>query len=245
MPDARVADIARRHGVSRSLIYTWRREARQVLAGDVVGSALSELAPVVLSSVSSEPRSSCRRRPRSPNSRPPSRHRTEPRPRLQPSRRRSPSTASESNPHSTSTGSAGRSPRGKPSRASAMRTCGTQPREGPAEDDIALQRRASGPGPPSDGGRATPALEELHTVLGDVLARLLLRVTIDGVGGADARNDPSRSDARVLVLGEVAAVPAGPADDRREQQRLKLIRGDVVELHPEDAELLRRFVRIV
>jgi hypothetical protein len=43
--------------VSRSLIYTWRREARQVLAGDGVGSALPELVPVVVSSVSSEPAS--------------------------------------------------------------------------------------------------------------------------------------------------------------------------------------------
>ena len=27
-PDAQVADIARRHGVSRGLLYTWRRAAR-------------------------------------------------------------------------------------------------------------------------------------------------------------------------------------------------------------------------
>ena len=32
-PDARVADIARRHGVSRSLIYTWRREASAGVVG--------------------------------------------------------------------------------------------------------------------------------------------------------------------------------------------------------------------
>jgi transposase len=57
MPDARVADLARRHGVSRSLIYTWRREARQGLAGDGVGPALPELVPVVVSSASSEPTS--------------------------------------------------------------------------------------------------------------------------------------------------------------------------------------------
>jgi transposase len=60
--DARVADIARRHGVSRSLIYTWRREARQGLAGDGVGSALPELVPVVVSSASSEPTSPEKRR---------------------------------------------------------------------------------------------------------------------------------------------------------------------------------------
>ena len=57
VPDARVADIARRHGVSRSLIYTWRREARQGLTGDGVGPALPELVPVVVSSASSEPAS--------------------------------------------------------------------------------------------------------------------------------------------------------------------------------------------
>jgi|SRR5882724_4081429 len=47
--DARVADIARRHGVSRSLIYTWRREASQGLSGDGVGAALPELVPVIVS----------------------------------------------------------------------------------------------------------------------------------------------------------------------------------------------------
>ena len=48
-PDARVADIARRHGVSRSLIYTWRREANPGLSGDGVGAALPELVPVIVS----------------------------------------------------------------------------------------------------------------------------------------------------------------------------------------------------
>ena len=57
VPDARVADIARRHGVSRSLIYTWRRKASQGLSGDGVGAALPELVPVVVSGVSSEPAS--------------------------------------------------------------------------------------------------------------------------------------------------------------------------------------------
>jgi transposase len=53
VPEARVADIARRHGVSRSLIYTWRREANQRLSG--VGAALPELVPVVVSGAGSEP----------------------------------------------------------------------------------------------------------------------------------------------------------------------------------------------
>ena len=55
--DARVADIARRHGVSRSLIYRWRREARRELSSDGIGAALPELVPVVVSSASSEPAS--------------------------------------------------------------------------------------------------------------------------------------------------------------------------------------------
>ena len=48
-PDARVADIARRHGVSRSLVYTWRRESSQELSGDGLGATLPELVPVVVS----------------------------------------------------------------------------------------------------------------------------------------------------------------------------------------------------
>jgi hypothetical protein len=36
--------------VSRSLIYTWQREASQGLSGDGVGAALPELVPVVVSS---------------------------------------------------------------------------------------------------------------------------------------------------------------------------------------------------
>ena len=58
MPGAMVADIARRHGVSRSLIYTWRREANRRLLGDSVGAALPELVPVVVSAAGSEPSSS-------------------------------------------------------------------------------------------------------------------------------------------------------------------------------------------
>ena len=40
MPGARVADVARRHGVSRGLLYTWRREAD--------GAALPDLVPIVM-----------------------------------------------------------------------------------------------------------------------------------------------------------------------------------------------------
>jgi transposase-like protein len=51
MPGAQVAEIARRHGVSRSLIYTWRREAKCRLPGGAGSVALPELVPVVVSDV--------------------------------------------------------------------------------------------------------------------------------------------------------------------------------------------------
>jgi transposase len=43
-PGAKVSEIARRHGISRSLLYTWRREAGQAVA---IGSALSPLPDLV------------------------------------------------------------------------------------------------------------------------------------------------------------------------------------------------------
>ena len=46
-PGAEVAAIARRHGVSRSLVYGWRRELRQVPARDPV---LPDLVPVIVAS---------------------------------------------------------------------------------------------------------------------------------------------------------------------------------------------------
>ena len=49
VPGARAADIVRQHGVSRGLIYTWRREASQGLSGDGLAAALPELVPVVVS----------------------------------------------------------------------------------------------------------------------------------------------------------------------------------------------------
>jgi transposase len=41
-PGAKVSEIARRHGISRGLLYTWRREAGE--------SALPDLVPVVMAS---------------------------------------------------------------------------------------------------------------------------------------------------------------------------------------------------
>ena len=46
-PGASVAEIARRHGISRSLLYRWRRE--------VVAPGLPELVPVVIGSGGREP----------------------------------------------------------------------------------------------------------------------------------------------------------------------------------------------
>jgi len=54
VPGARVVDIARRHGVSRGLIYTWRREASRGMSGDRLAAALPELVPVVVSGTGRE-----------------------------------------------------------------------------------------------------------------------------------------------------------------------------------------------
>jgi transposase len=48
VPGAKVAEIARRHGISRSLLYTWRREAGQEIASEEGASALPDLVPVVV-----------------------------------------------------------------------------------------------------------------------------------------------------------------------------------------------------
>jgi transposase len=50
VPGAKVSEIARRHGVSRSLLYTWRRERGQV--GPT--SELPGLVPVVMTTSSDE-----------------------------------------------------------------------------------------------------------------------------------------------------------------------------------------------
>ncbi len=51
-PGARVAEIARRHGISRSLLYTWRREA---MAHRGITPKLPELVPVVIADGASGP----------------------------------------------------------------------------------------------------------------------------------------------------------------------------------------------
>lgn len=50
VPGAKVSKIARRHGLSRSLLYTWRRERGQVGAT----SELPGLVPVVMTTASDE-----------------------------------------------------------------------------------------------------------------------------------------------------------------------------------------------
>jgi transposase len=48
LPGATVTEIARRHGISRGLLYTWRREAGHRSASDGVASSLPDLVPVVI-----------------------------------------------------------------------------------------------------------------------------------------------------------------------------------------------------
>ncbi len=55
VPDAKVSEIARRHGISRSLLYTWRREAEREMASGGA-SAFPGLVPVVVSDVREAPK---------------------------------------------------------------------------------------------------------------------------------------------------------------------------------------------
>jgi transposase len=48
LPGATVTEIARRHGISRGLLYTWRREARPGSASDGIASSLPDLVPVMV-----------------------------------------------------------------------------------------------------------------------------------------------------------------------------------------------------
>jgi transposase len=56
-PGAKVTDIARRHGISRGLLYTWRREAGQEIASEGA-SALPDLVPVVVADAREVPKAS-------------------------------------------------------------------------------------------------------------------------------------------------------------------------------------------
>lgn len=48
VPGARVTEIARRHGISRGLLYTWRREAGHGSASDCAATSLPDLVPVMI-----------------------------------------------------------------------------------------------------------------------------------------------------------------------------------------------------
>jgi transposase len=58
VPGAKVSEIARRHGISRGLLYTWRREAGQ----QATASTLPELVPVVIANPVGETLPSARER---------------------------------------------------------------------------------------------------------------------------------------------------------------------------------------
>jgi transposase len=57
VPGVKVAEIARRHGISRSLLYTWRREAGQEIASEGA-SVLPDLVPVVVADARAVPKAS-------------------------------------------------------------------------------------------------------------------------------------------------------------------------------------------
>jgi transposase len=48
LPGAKVSDIARRHGVSRSLLYTWRRESERGRPINGAASPLPDLVPIMI-----------------------------------------------------------------------------------------------------------------------------------------------------------------------------------------------------
>jgi transposase len=58
LPGATVTEIARRHGISRGLLYTWRREAQHGSTGDGVASSLPDLVPVIITDASEPPKRS-------------------------------------------------------------------------------------------------------------------------------------------------------------------------------------------
>ena len=58
LPGATVTEIARRHGISRGLLYTWRREAGHRSASDDVDSSPPDLVPVMIASANEPPKRS-------------------------------------------------------------------------------------------------------------------------------------------------------------------------------------------
>jgi transposase len=58
LPGATVTEVARRHGISRGVLYTWRRETGPRSASDGVASSLPDLVPVVIASADEAPKRS-------------------------------------------------------------------------------------------------------------------------------------------------------------------------------------------
>jgi transposase len=58
LPGATVTEVARRHGISRALLYSWRREAGHGSASDGVASSLPDLVPVMIASANEPPKRS-------------------------------------------------------------------------------------------------------------------------------------------------------------------------------------------
>ena len=58
VPGAKVTEIARRHGISRSLLYTWRREAERESASSGGAPMLPDLVPVMIADAREVPKAS-------------------------------------------------------------------------------------------------------------------------------------------------------------------------------------------
>ena len=63
LPSAKITEIARRHGISRGLLYTWRREAEHGSAGDGIASGLPDLVPVVIADTTPRRAAAAQERP--------------------------------------------------------------------------------------------------------------------------------------------------------------------------------------
>ena len=56
LPGARVSEIARRHGISRGHLYTWRREAGHAIRKDGAALRLPKLVPVMIAGGAEAPK---------------------------------------------------------------------------------------------------------------------------------------------------------------------------------------------
>jgi transposase len=58
VPGAKVTEIARQHGISRSLLYTWRRDVEREAAGSGGSATLPNLVPVMIADARDVPKAS-------------------------------------------------------------------------------------------------------------------------------------------------------------------------------------------